>query len=408
MTGTAEPLYPEVGVIKIASDDWTNQWMVRHHIAARLSRYFKVLWMQPAEYWRVALKSREAAKVHIPYQDKSGFMVYSPSSLLPHVYRPKAVSQWLFSQRIREARKELLRRGCKKIVLFLWRPEFYPALHEVSHDASFYHIEDEYSFSASDGPVDPLEAKMIAGVDHCFILSPAMMEKKGHINPATTYEPGGVDFAWYSQNFPEPGDLAKIPHPRVGYTGHLKKQLDWQLLLDLATKHSGWSFVLVGPKSPHPEIQAIMERLAARPNVHFLGGKTSVELAAYPQHFDVCIMPYVNDAYTRYIYPLKLHEYLASGTPIVATPIRSLQEYNRVMELPVGTEQWSRALERTLRNSKDPIGREERRSLARNYDWDLVTERIARVMAGRLGPEYLKHFPEQSRSAESQSIGSAR
>jgi len=127
--------------------------------------------------------------------------------------------------------------------------------------------------------------------------------------------------------------LARIPRPRIGYTGYIKKQLDWQLLRHLTAQHPKWHFVFVGPKSPHPEISTILEEVAGRPNVHFLGAKTTQELAAYPQHFDVCIMPYRVNDYTKYIYPLKLHEYLASGRPVVATPIRSLEEYCNVLTL---------------------------------------------------------------------------
>ena len=64
--------------------------------------------------------------------------------------------------------------------------------------------------------------------------------------------------------------------------------------------------------------------------MHFLGGKPSKSLGAYPQHFDVCLMPYVIDDYTRYVYPLKMHEYLAGGRPVVSSPIRSVEDFKHV------------------------------------------------------------------------------
>jgi molybdopterin-guanine dinucleotide biosynthesis protein A len=68
----------------------------------------------------------------------------------------------------------------------------------------------------------------------------------------------------------------------VGYAGFLKKQLDWELLLALATRRPDWSFVFVGARRPHPEIAPLLERLAALPNAHFLGAKPTAELAGRP------------------------------------------------------------------------------------------------------------------------------
>ena len=81
--------------------------------------------------------------------------------------------------------------------------------------------------------------------------------------------------------------------------------------------------------------------MSARPNVYFLGGKPTACLGGYPQHFDVCIMPYQVDDYTKYVYPLKLHEYLASGKPVVSSSIRSVEDFRHVVALAGSREQWS-------------------------------------------------------------------
>jgi len=183
-------------------------------------------------------------------------------------------------------------------------------------------------------PVDAAEARVIAAVDLVFMLSPALFEKKGSINPAPTFVPGGVNYAAYSQPVPEPADLRGIPRPRIGYSGAIKKQLDWPLIDHLITSHPEWSFVFLGPQAPHDGIAEAVRVLSGRPNVKFLGAKTMTEMPHYPQQFDVCIMPYTNDGYTKFIYPLKLHEYLAAGRPTVGTPIRSLVDFASVIALP--------------------------------------------------------------------------
>jgi glycosyltransferase involved in cell wall biosynthesis len=164
--------------------------------------------------------------------------------------------------------------------------------------------------------------------------------------------------------------------------GYLKAQLDWALLLDLSALHPEWSFVFVGPKRPHRQIYQALEQLSRRPNVHFLGGKPTECLGGYPQHFDVCIMPYVRDDYTKYVYPLKLHEYLASGKPVVSSPIRSVEDFRHVVAIAANRREWSNSIEHALSEEQHtPDRRAERQAVAREYDWDPLVHKIARSIA---------------------------
>jgi glycosyltransferase involved in cell wall biosynthesis len=300
----------------------------------------------------------------------------------------------MFDSRLQRARNLLISRGCRKIILYIWRPEFGCALNSIPFDLSCYHIDDEYSFSDVELEIDPGEAAMIKKVDQVFIHSPGLMEKKGTINPHTTFIPNGVDFTAYANPAPEPHDLASIPRPRIGYTGYIKKQLDWPLILELAKRHKEWSFVFVGPKSPHPEILAALQELSSFHNVYFLGAKSTWALAAYPQHFDACIMPYRVNAYTNNIYPLKLHEYLASGRPIVSSLIRSLREFSKVIALANGFEEWSNALTRTLEPAAScPEAAAARRRIACEFDWNKLAQVIAQSLCDSLGsPAILNHL----------------
>src|SRR5690606_28319265 len=103
------------------------------------------------------------------------------------------------------------------------------------------------SFSLVDRPNDPREVALIRAADLVIIHSQKLFEKKGSINPNSVQIPNGVDYAAFSTPQPEPADLAGIPHPRMGYIGVIKLQLDLALLLALATQQPAWSFVLVGP-----------------------------------------------------------------------------------------------------------------------------------------------------------------
>jgi glycosyltransferase involved in cell wall biosynthesis len=126
--------------------------------------------------------------------------------------------------------------------------------------------------------------------------------------------------------------------------------------------------------------------MSARANVHFLGPKTTAELARYPQHFQACLMPYRIDEYTKFIYPLKLHEYLASGAPVVGSRLPTLDHFDHVVSLAQGSEQWSGAIAQALTPAQNSVAaRQARQAVARAHDWSAIVGRIAAVLGARLG-----------------------
>lgn len=231
------------------------------------------------------------------------------------MYRPKALARHLERKRFERAVQVLKRKGCTTFVLYLWRPEFSGALNAVPYDISCYHIDDEYSFSEIEKPIHYSEQEVIEQVDQVIVHSPALMEKKGNYNAQTVEVPNGVNYAAFAQSMPEPDDIKAVPHPRIGYVGGIKRQLDIDLLLELSQRHREWSFVMVGPLGYLGDEAETTEQLSQQPNVYFLGNKQVTELPGYVQNMDVCTMCYKVDDYTKYIYPLKLHEYLAAGGP---------------------------------------------------------------------------------------------
>ncbi len=391
MSATPTPLIPEIGMLAMPYHHFGTRWMTPHHVMTRLASYFNVLWLEPPHHWRElrspAVRRREVGRLlrTLP----KAFDVYVPEPWLFNIYRPAWLRRRLFEARLRRAWDQLRRRGCRATVLHLWHYQFEAALQAGGHDLSLYHIDDEYSFTPNPPPMDPAERRVIAAADQIFAISPGLMERKSGINPRMTFAPEGVDYALYSTPVPEPADIAGIPHPRIGYTGTLKVQLDWRLLRDLARRHASWSFVFVGPKVLSPEAGAIVAEMEQLPNVHLLGAKTVKDLAAYPQHFDVCTMPYLVNGYTNNIYPLKLHEYLASGKPVVGAPIRSLRDFDKVLTLASSLDEWSEALKVALMPaalSADAVS--TRQGVARQYDWSELAYDIARVICERLGPSY--------------------
>ena len=385
------PQLADIGVLALVPDEWGSPWQPRHQILTRLSRFFNVVWCTPALSWRQSWYPRASKNHSIDYGEPPAqrFTIYRPNRWLPEFSRPAFLARWTSTERLQEAHRILRSRGCRKTVLYLWRPCYALALDYIDHHLSCYHIDDEYTFSDIEKPLDAYESRLISRVDQVFIHSPALMEKKGTLNPRTEFVPNGVDYRAYTTPHREPVDLQQIPRPRIGYVGRIKRQLDFTLLVALARQHQQCSFVLVGPQENLAERAPLSQKLSQMSNVYFLGAKPVHSLPAYTQHLDICTMPYEVNDYTKFIYPLKLHEYLATGRPVVGSPIRSLQNFAHVVRLARTTDEWSKAIQDSLSpalNSADHG--EARRSVARQHDWNELAELIARAMCCRLGPDY--------------------
>ena len=393
--GLSGPLFPDIGVVAFVPEEWGGPWLSRHQVLTRLSRYFHVVWAEPARRWRelVRVSQKPVNRSHHSEAFPEGFVLYQPERWLPWFGRPAWLASWTAVERARRAAALLRRHGCKTIIFYLWRPYFDRVLDSRSYDLSCYHIVDEYSFSPSELPLTDQEIRLIKRVDQVFIHSPALLERKGHFNPHTLFVPNGVNYRAFATQQEEPTDLKELPHPKIGYIGVIKTQLDFKILLGLATRHVEWSFVFVGPKGHLGTDATMVDQLFKLPNVHFLGHKPIEIACAYPQHFDVCLLPYKANDYTKYIYPLKLHEYLAGGKPVVGTPIRSLLDFAHVIKLANTQEEWSRALAESLAPdavSNDQI--EKRRSIAKQVDWETLVHTIAGSMCNRLGSPYRDQF----------------
>lgn len=392
------PLLPDVGVLALPPDRWGSYWGSRHQVLTRLAAWFHVVWVDPAREWRELWPRRPwreapdepVGEAPLPFP---GFTRYSPPRWLPHFYRPPLLARVATRARWLQARRVLEARGCRTIVLDLWKPYFAAALDAVPHDLSCYHITDEYTYSPIELPIEPTERQVISKVDQVFILSRASYEKKAQLNPHSLLLGNGVDYSGFSEPRAEPADLAAIPHPRIGYVGSLKEHLDFELLLGLARRHPTWSFVLIGPERYLGAKAPQLEQLRAIANVHCLGPRPLAALPAYDQHMDVCMLCYAVNGYTKFVSPLKLGEYLASGRPVVGSPLPTHEEFADVIALARSPEEWSRALVRALDPSESrPERVEARRRIARRFDWSRLVERVAGTICERLGPSQLARF----------------
>ena len=125
----------------------------------------------------------------------------------------------------------------------------------------------------------------------------------------------------------------------------LASEVDFDLLEDVARALPEGTLLLIGPAAP--KTASALERLAQLPSVRWLGQKPYA-VPRYVAAFDVELIPYVSNAYTRSCFPLKLYGYLAAGKPVVASGLPELAGTEPDVVLVDGATTFIQAVQRAV------------------------------------------------------------
>jgi glycosyltransferase involved in cell wall biosynthesis len=161
---------------------------------------------------------------------------------------------------------------------------------------------------------------------------------------------------------------------RVLYYGHLHAQhLDFNLLDGLAHARPDWTIILVGPvKTPH----------AFPSNVRLAGQQPHEKLREFIAEADVLLLPYVLNDYTRAVLPAKIYECLATGRPIIATPLPELtKDFAGQLRFATDGPGFATAVEDVLANDTNKA-RMARVALAQANTWEQRYSHIRTLLAG--------------------------
>jgi len=256
------------------------------------------------------------------------------------------------------------------------------ALRRLRKRAVFYDFNDDpFQFAAVPGWARPYWPRTLEQADAVFAVS----EYYRHRLEQETERPvirlgNGVEFDHFAAPRPEPPDLAALPRPRVGYLGLLSHFLDFETLEALRRARRGGTLVLVGP--PTPATQESVRQLARREGVAVLGPRSYADVPAYLQALDVGVIPFrAQDPYVQGINPNKIYQFLASGRPIVTTPVLDLSPAPPSIQFGTTPQEMAAAVERAL---EAPPAPEACRALARPHDWNGLAARMVEEIERRV------------------------
>ena len=214
-----------------------------------------------------------------------------------------------------------------------------------------------------------------------FTTSTAMYERQRRLNPATHLVRNAGDYEHFvgaADRAIAAPEVSDLPRPVLGFARNfLASKVDFDLLEDVARALPEWTLLLIGPAAS--ETASVLERLAQLPSVRWLGQKPYAELPRYVAAFDVGLIPYVSNAYTRSCFPLKLYEYLAAGKPVVASGLPELAGMEPDVVLVDGATTFIQAVQRAVGRNGE-AERLRRRQLASRNSWEARTGRLLELV----------------------------
>jgi glycosyltransferase involved in cell wall biosynthesis len=161
-----------------------------------------------------------------------------------------------------------------------------------------------------------VDQEIVSMADAVVASAPDLVSHGVELGSETTLIPNAVNAELFGPLATEsPADLPS--GEIIGYVGSLYGEwFDWDALGRIAEAFPDATIAVIGDdhyKRPMPS------------NVLYLGLKAQEDLPAYIQRFDVGIVPFVLSEVTHAVSPLKVYEYLASGVPVAAPPLRALE-----------------------------------------------------------------------------------
>jgi len=374
-------------IICFGGEDW---WYHHPHSKAHLMRKFalagnKVIFVNSISMGLPGLahkdlipriKRKLGSYSKLARQTEEGITVVSPASL-PFFGSEAArkVNRRLIGAQIRNLAKS---RGLTNPILWIAIPTAAEMIGVFNESAVVYQVSDKYDANTMDHATDPalirkLHEQAIDNADLIFYSGRKLFREATRGCDRSHLLEQGVDYERWSKlsSLKVAPDIEKISHPRLGYFGAIEPWLvDQELIKRAASERPEWQWIFIGNRSRGVEIEEL-------PNTHFLPPVPYEQLPAYAAGFDVCVLPWETEqAFTSYGSAIKVREYLATGKPVVISPLPEYETMGDVLRIARSRDAFLTLVEDAL-NESDETAPAKRQAAVASGTWEARAEWVS-------------------------------
>ena len=261
----------------------------------------------------------------------------------------------------------------KPIVINTFNP-FY-GLHLAGKLREKLHLYYCYDAISSDryGDMGLIVEELFAKKTDGIIASSDMLKKiKSAYNSNCSVVKNGVDFAHFNDYYKT---HTKKVQKKIGYIGSVDWRFEAEMISWVASKMPDYIFEIVG-RIANEEAKKI---LSSQANVKFHPPVSPNDVPAIMFNCDCGIIPYSRHEENKNVYPLKINEYLAVGTPVVMTDFADLPEFNTLVGVASTKEEFLEAILHEISNNSAEL--EQRRvEFASNNSWEARADEFSNII----------------------------
>lgn len=239
-----------------------------------------------------------------------------------------------------------------------------------------YDCMDELSkFRCAPPEIIERESELLRQAEVVFTGGRRLFEAKSLHNDNCHFYGCGVDCEHFGKaraaETKVPEDLASVSKPVLGYFGVVDERMDYELIARLAEANPEWAVVMIGPF-----MKVDASTAPKRPNLHWLGQRSYLELPAYCKGFDICMMPFALNESTEFINPTKALEYMATGRMIVSTAVPDVvRNFGSVVKIAKDQEDFISICKRVLKKP-DEAAIARGLEMAAENTWEQIVARM--------------------------------
>ncbi|AVF65547.1 glycosyltransferase [Vibrio alginolyticus] len=365
--------------IVVFGEDFGGLPSSTQHIVKRLAANHRILWVNSIGLRQPKLDSKDIQRAlnkltrvfhnvgsHKPTLDSETnpnihiinlLTIPAPNSALARKVAAKMMKHQL--------NKQLQALGFDKPVFWTSLPTAADVCAEMNPRGLIYYCGDDFSALAGvdHDTVTKHERTLVNAANVIFTASETLSTKFPSHKTVTL--PHGVNVSLFSEPAPKAKDLPDNGRKVLGFYGSLSEWLDYDLIAQVADQAPDWDLVFIGPNefSDNP--------LPQRSNIYYLGPRAHHTLPRYSQHWDASWLPFVDNAQIKACNPLKLLEYLATGTPVISTSFPALMPYKHMLHIVQNVEDVCASLDHLIpppANSKQYVQQQSWEARANQVD----------------------------------------
>jgi glycosyltransferase involved in cell wall biosynthesis len=314
---------------------------------------------------RRILHARSKGKKH--GADRANLRVYSPLVMPPTYQGFRLINRRVFVPRVV---RDLYRLAGPEPVVLAFTPTqtTLDILSGLAPRLTWYHCVLNYEEIPGTPPdMKDTELRLLSSADVVTVDSNFLKQKHSGVRPDSIHIESGVDFQLFQQAYTGPSGA---PVRNVYYFGAAdERRFDFELVREVA--QAGFTVRMLGTLSD--------PGFARIPGIQFLGAVPHKDLPNYLRDADVLIIPYKITAFSKGTFPAKTYECLATGKPIVATPLPDLAKLGEHLYLAEGSSEFVGIL-RKIPDLETPAKVHARVEVARQNSWEARFRRFEEIL----------------------------